>query len=161
MSLVFPYDKLPTLNPIWPLYGRLERSRPTIIVAIVGPRGTVVRKALVDTGADDTVFPDFVATRLGVDLSQAPIGAAAGVGPTATAILRYAELTLRISDGKEYREWQARIGFTATPLQRPLLGFAGFLQFFDATFHGDREFLELTVNASYRGTCMTRRIRKW
>ena len=35
---------------------------------------------------------------------------------------------------------------------RPLIGFAGFLQFFTATFHGDREQVELTVNALYPGT---------
>jgi hypothetical protein len=59
---------------------------------------------------------------------------------------------LRISDGKEHREWLGRVGFTSTPMQRPLLGFAGFLQFFTATFHGDREYLELSVNSSYQGT---------
>ena len=37
-------------------------------------------------------------------------------------------------------------------LQSPLLGFAGFLQFFTATFRGDREEIELTVNSLYPGT---------
>jgi hypothetical protein len=31
-------------------------------------------------------------------------------------------------------------------------GQAGFLQFFRATFHGDLEEVELTVNPSYSGT---------
>ena len=43
-------------------------------------------------------------------------------------------------------------GLPPVKLQRPLLGFAGFLQFFTATFHGDREEVELTVNSLYAGT---------
>jgi hypothetical protein len=66
-------------------------------------------------------------------------------------VLRYAEVVLRISDGQEHREWPARVGFTSAPLHRPLLGFAGFPQFFTASFHGDRELAELTVNAAYPG----------
>lgn len=60
-------------------------------------------------------------------------------------------MVLRISDGHEHREWPARVGFTSAPLHRPLLGFAGFLQFFTATFDGVRELVELTVNSSYPG----------
>ena len=43
------------------------------------------------------------------------------------------------------------VGFTSAPLRQPLLGYAGFLQFFTATFHGDREEVELAVNAAYPG----------
>ena len=67
-------------------------------------------------------------------------------------VLRYAEVRLRISDGQEFREWPARVAFTTEPLKRVLLGFAGFLQFFTATFDGDREEVELTINAKYPGT---------
>jgi hypothetical protein len=151
MSLIFPYTTFPTPNPIWTLHGRAGRPRPTIFVAIVGPHGTAVEKGLLDVGADDTVFSDVLASHIGIDLSQAPTGAGAGVGLASAVTLRFAEATLRISDGKENREWPARVGFTSTPLHRPLLGYAGFLQYFTATFHGDREVAELTVNASYPG----------
>ena len=66
--------------------------------------------------------------------------------------LRYAQVTLRITDGRERREWQAWVGFTGAKLQYSLLGFAGFLQFFDAVFRGAMEEAELTVNALYPGT---------
>jgi hypothetical protein len=69
-----------------------------------------------------------------------------------SAPVRYATVTLRLTDGIERREWTAWVGFTRAPLRRPLLGFAGFLQFFTATFHGDREEVELAVNSLYRGT---------
>jgi hypothetical protein len=65
--------------------------------------------------------------------------------------VRYASVTLRITDGVEFREWPAVVGFASGNLTRPLLGFAGFLQFFTATFHGDREEVELTVNPLYPG----------
>ena len=151
MSLIFPYTTFPTPYPIWTLHGRQGRPRPVIFVAVIGPGGTAVEKGLLDTGADDTVFPDLVASDIGIDLSQAPTGGASGVGPTAPVVLRFAEVVLRISDGREHREWPARVGFTSAPLHRPLLGFAGFLQFFTATFHGDRELAELTVNGVYPG----------
>lgn len=42
--------------------------------------------------------------------------------------------------------------FTPVSLRQPLLGFAGFLQFFTAIYYGDREELELSVNSLYRGS---------
>lgn len=133
MSLVFPCSPFPVPLPLWSLPGRTERPRPMIHVALLGPTAATVVFALLDTGADDTVFPDSVAVDLGLDLSQAPGGSASGVGQVAAG-LRYAEVVLRITDGHEYREWTARVAFTSAPLNRPLLGFAGFLQFFTATF---------------------------
>jgi hypothetical protein len=108
-------------------------------------------EGLLDTGSDDTVFPERVAARIGVDLTHAPTGGASGVGG-GTALLRYAEVVLRLSDGREHRQWTARVGFTSAPLKRPLFGFAGFLQYFTASFHGDREEVELTINRLYQGT---------
>jgi hypothetical protein len=106
---------------------------------------------LLDTGSDDAVFPDTLARRIGLDLDGAPQGEAAGVGSGALP-LRFAEVRLRLAGAGELREWRALVGFTSGPLNRPLLGFAGFLQFFTATFHGDREEVELAVNAQYPGT---------
>jgi len=143
MSLRFPYTTFPTPKPIWTLHWRQGRPRPVIFVGVIGPNGTAVEKALLDTGADDTVFPDLVATDIGIDLSKEPTGGASAVGPMSVAVLRYAEVLLRISDGHEHREWPARVGFTSTPLHRPLQGYAGFLQYFTASFHGDRRWCGL------------------
>jgi predicted aspartyl protease len=151
MSLIFPYTEFPTPKPVWSLQGRAGRPRPLILVAIIGPTATVVERCLLDTGADDTVFPEAMATHLGIDLSGCPTSSASGVGQVG-ATLRHVEVRLRITDGQETREWPARVAFTSAPLRWPLLGFAGFLQFFTATFHGDHEQVELTVNGSYPGT---------
>jgi hypothetical protein len=151
MSLRYRYRVFPMPRSIWTLGGRWVRPRPVITVTVVGPTGTAVREGILDPAADDTVFPDAMATILGLDLTNAPLGEASGVGKIPVA-LRYAEVTLRITDGREQRQWQARVGFTTVPLNRALLGFAGFLQFYTAVFRGDLEEVELTVNSLYQGT---------
>lgn len=151
MTMLFPYTLFKPPQPVVSLGGRQQRPRPIISVAVIGPSDTEVESALLDTGADDTVFPEDVAMDIGIDLTNAPVGHASGVA-TGTASLRYAEVTLRITDGVEQCEWRAWVGFTTLPLKRPLLGFAGFLQFFTATFHGDREVVDLTTNSLYPGT---------
>jgi hypothetical protein len=110
-----------------------------------------MRDGLLDTGSDDTVFHESVAVHIGVDLSGAPRGRAAGAAASAVPV-RDAVVTLRLANQQEQREWPALIGFTAAPLRYPLLGYAGFLHFFDASFRGAREEVELTVNHLYAGT---------
>jgi hypothetical protein len=117
---------------------------------LVGPAHAYPLNALLDSGADDTVFPEYVARFIGLDLSAAPTGTAAGVGSSGVPV-RYAQLTLRLTDGRELREWQAWVGFTAARMTYPLLGFAGCLQFFDTNFRGAREEVELTTNGLYPG----------
>jgi hypothetical protein len=150
VSLLFPYQPFQVAQPLVSLAGRLTRPRPIINVTLLGPLRGVLTSGLLDTGADDTVFPELVAQRLGLDLTNAPQGSGAGFGMHA-GVVRYAEVPLRIADSNERREWRAWVGFTSAPLRQPLLGYAGFLQFFTACFHGDREEVELTVNASYPG----------
>jgi hypothetical protein len=120
-------------------------------VTAIGPAATVVREALLDTGSDDTIFREIDAARLGIDLSNAPAAIMGGVGSPPYPV-RYAPVSLRLTDGLVYREWPALVGFTPVRLNRVLLGFAGCLQFFSATFHGDREEVELAVNPLYPGT---------
>jgi hypothetical protein len=151
MTIRFPYVPIPTRQPVISLNGRQERPRPMIPFSLVGPLNTVARDGLLDTGADDTVFDESLAMHIGIDLTNAPTGQAAGVGGSPVT-LRYAQVTLRVSDGKEHRSWQAWVGFAPAGFGRPLLGYAGFLQFFDAHFRGRREEVELTVNDLYPGT---------
>ena len=51
---------------------------------------------------------------------------------------RYARVQLRITDGLvETYEWTAVVGFVPTRLRYALIGYAGFLKYFDAEFRGD------------------------
>jgi len=92
-----------------------------------------------------------MAAKFGVDLTNAPVGQARGVGMGPVA-LRFSEVSLRLANGGERHEWRAWVGFTSAALNRLLLGFAGFLQFFTATFFGDQEEVELAVHSLYPGT---------
>ena len=145
----FPYKRFALTTPA--AGGRVYRAKPIILATLIGPTGSVPHDCLVDPGADDTVFPEAFATQAGIDPTSAPTGRASGVGMVG-ATPRFALVTLRVADAAERREWLAWVGFTSTPLRRPLLGMAGFLELFTATFHGDTERLVLAVNSRYAGT---------
>ena len=138
-------------HPVVSLGGRWVRPRPVIGVTLIGPSDSRLRFGLLDTGGDDTLIPESLAPVLGVDLANAPSGTGKGIG-SGPVPLRSAQVGLRITDGKERREWTGWVGFTPAPLPYPILGFAGCLQFFTATFHGDREEVELAVNRFYLRT---------
>lgn len=147
----FAYLDVPYAHPIVPLRGRRSRPRTVIPVRLEGPAGTLPLDAFLDTGADDTVFPDRVAAALGIDLSAAGIGLSRGVGGQQIAI-RYTTVKIRLTDYHETRDWEAIVGFAPLGNSLPMLGFAGCLEYFTATFHGDREEVELTVTPLYPGT---------
>ncbi len=151
MSLRFPYQTIPVGHSVVPLGGRWVRPRPIVAVSIFGPMSSRVRDAILDTAADDTVFRETLAMQIGLDLSKAPTGVGSGVG-MGNIPLRYAQVHLRLTDGVEQREWSAWVGFTPARIPYPMLGFAGCLQYFTSTFHGDREEVELTINRLYSGT---------
>ena len=151
MSLRFSYVPVRVAHPVASLGGRWVRPRPLINVTLIGPAKSWTAQAILDPATDDTVFPESAATLAGIDLSGAPTGTAAGVG-MANVPVRFADVLLRTTDGRERREWPATVGFTPARLRYPLLGFAGFLQFFEVMFWGDREEVQLTVNSLYPGT---------
>jgi hypothetical protein len=151
MSLLFRYKLVPAPHAVVSLGGRWSRPRPIVPVAVVGPINTSAVDGYLDTGSEDTVFTERLAARIGLDLTNAPVGRLT-TATLANAPVRYAQVLLRMTDGKEQREWPAWVGFTPAKLLSPLLGFAGFLQFFTATFRGDREQVELAVNSLYPGT---------
>jgi hypothetical protein len=110
----------------------------------------MLRTALLDTGADDTVFPESYAAFLGIDLTGVPVGQLSSVTMQGVPI-RFVRAPLRLATHQERRQWEAWVGFTDT-ICRPVLGYAGCLQFFDAHFRGALRQIELTVNDSYPGT---------
>jgi hypothetical protein len=134
------------------LGGSLLRPRPMMPVQFHGRGGSVTRTSILDTGADDTVLPDWIASAVGLDLTGAeerPIGLA---GRTPLRC-RYAPAEIEISDGtRETYRWTAVVGFVDDrALPRPLMGHAGFLQYFNADFRGaDLEVL-LVPNRTFPG----------
>jgi hypothetical protein len=125
--------------------------RPLLALRITGPSGSRLRDGILDTGADETIVDPSVAPLIGVDSSQAPEREIHLIG-RGRIRCRYAPVQLRISDGiAETYEWDTVVGFAPFPILRALLGFAGFLQFFDADFHGADQEVTLLPNASFAG----------
>ena len=148
----FPYTSTTAGTPIPSLGGSSTRWRPLLAVRVIGPKGTQLIDGLADTGSDETVFEEWVAALIGVDLAQAVSRDIGLVGRVNPVRIKYMSVNLRITDGsQEAYEWPAVIGFTPTKLRYPLLGHAGFLQFFDADFRGEDREVVVTPNAKFSG----------
>src|SRR5439155_25939779 len=106
---------------------------------------------LCGTGADGLVFPGRGAAILGVDLTKAARGNSSGVNRGSFPV-RYAEVGRRLYNPGEQRDWRTWVAFTPVRLRRPLLGHAGFLEYFEAHFRDWRRELELAVAPPYPGT---------
>lgn len=68
--------------------------------------------------------------------------------------LQFGSVTLRLVSQSEICGWSASVGFSAPPIPYPLLGLAGCLECFDATFLGEEQRVELVPNASFPGTVL-------
>ncbi len=148
----FPYLPAAVKVPIPSLGGGLTRPRPIIAARVIGSAGTQLIDGLLDTGSDDTVLEEWVAALIGVDLTHAIHRDVGLVGRVQPVRVKYATVSLRVTDGShEVCEWPAVIGFTPTKLRYPLFGYAGFLQFFNADFHGDDREVVLTPNNAFPG----------
>ena len=123
------------------------RPRPVVdTVSVVGPTDTRPFIGLVDHGSDSTLLPERIATLIGVDLTGLPVFTSVGLN-NALSSVRFALVTLKMTDGVEFRAWPAWVGFVAGPMRRPVLGYGGCLRFFTATFPGDRDHFPLDINS--------------
>jgi hypothetical protein len=147
----FPYVRLPTRRPVYPLGGVAVRYRPMVALRVAGPSASRILDASLDSGSDDTLLPAYLAGRLGVDLAGAPEGEAKAVSGVPVPY-RYARVALRLTDGYEECEWPAIVGFIAAPMRWAILGHAGVLQFFDVRLLGERRDAVLTPNSTFPGT---------
>jgi hypothetical protein len=122
--------------------------RPEVTIDVIGSRRIETIQALVDTGSDETVFPASLAKAIGVQLDHAAAGQASAVGGHAVQLVP-GGVTLQIAEGGRTYRWQTTVGFLE--VEQPedevaLLGYAGFLEFFRATFDSQIHELELTAN---------------
>lgn len=152
----FPYLPLPTRRPVFSLGGVRVRYRPIVPVQIIGPLGSRSFDCCLDCGTDDTIFPLPLIKILGIHLTSPPDeGESLPVGGHPVTY-PYGLVELRISDGAEAYEWRATVGFIDTPLAWPLLGLAGFFQFFDVELLGARLEAVLKPSASFTGRVIQR-----
>jgi hypothetical protein len=157
VSLRFPFQPVPFPGPAPPTLppGTSIRWRPLIPVTIRAPetgRDHEYGLALLDTGSQDTIFPIDIALSLGVRLL--PLSAVGHqVRWRGTAYpLRFGAVQLELSDGTEKWTWPTMLAFTRATMPYPMLGQAGFLEFMNATFHGEDHFVTLDPTPSFPGT---------
>ena len=107
-------------------------------------------KALVDPGADDTIFPFDVASLLGAPLLPATNHSMRWQGQRFA--LRYGAVSLELEDDNgSLIRWPTIVGFTSAAIRYPLLGVAGCLEYFDVTFLGAGQQMEIEPNSTFPG----------
>ena len=128
------------------------RWRPLLPIRIIGPAGRswFFLRALLDTGADDTVFPLDTAARIGAVLQPNTRFGLRWRGQPYS--LQFADVELELADNGSQWRWPAVVGFSAAPIRYPILGYAGCLTFFDATFFVNQRIVRLETNPAYPGT---------
>jgi hypothetical protein len=118
--------------------------RPALPIRVIGPAGDALAFGLVDTGADDVLLPDRFIEPLGVAIhpEHVTIGAFGG----GAVSVRFGTVDLELRRRGAVLRWSARVAFHAGG--RALLGHAGFLEHFTATFNGRRRHVTLTPNGT-------------
>lgn len=116
--------------------------------------GPDISSALVDTGADHTVLPLSIAENVGAELFYDERDAAKGISGHEIAIIS-GRVHLELLSDDETCAWTAVVGFAdfATPEDEcGVLGHAGCLEFFSATFDGVGQVVELIQRGSLPST---------
>jgi hypothetical protein len=119
--------------------------RPEARVCVRGITAEAILGVLIDTGADHTLLPISIAHRIGARLFEDERDSARGVGGHAIAMIPgVVELELFSNDGS--CTWTTVVAFAE--FDRPddecsILGHAGCLEFFLASFDGPKHTVEL------------------
>lgn len=122
--------------------------RPTVPIRLIGSGGSIVVRGLLDTGADETIFPRSIAEMLGVELEEAEAVPVAGIGGhPVMAVL--GTVDMEVGKGKQRVRWRQQVRFATFARaddEEAILGHAGFLDFFTATFDGKKHEVTLLPN---------------
>jgi hypothetical protein len=121
--------------------------RPEVQVILMGSSDAIQCQALVDTGSDNTIFPRSLCEELGIAIS-AETAPAKGFGGQDLP-LRAGTVRLALECEQDTCHWIAPVMFFdfADPEDETVvLGHAGFLDYFTATFDGQQKQLRLVPN---------------
>jgi hypothetical protein len=115
---------------------------------MISSRGFIEAFGLIDAGADQVFVPVLVAEALGITLHVNQAEPAIGAG--GHELKTWAgEIEIEIMDDHDHRQrWTVPVGFMETEddFAPALLGHAGFLEYFTATFDGAQQTVELVPN---------------
>lgn len=145
----FPYrqyqvDPSPTI-PDGILY------RPMVRVRVVGLTRDASFWALLDTGADETILPMPIGLAIGAMMYPSSTWTMGGLaGQTVEATL--GDVQFEVGQRRTIYQWKARVGFVSFPTPEDevaILGHAGFLNFFTASFDSVKRELKMKPNANF------------
>lgn len=140
-----------------PTYGDRSRSiwRPMVPISVRGLTGRIDVKALVDTGAIETLLPMSIWNEVEPAHREGEVGELAAANGT-VILVKYGTVDLGIKLGKTHYWWSALVGFTEAR-NESVLGDAGFLRYFAASFHRPDRFLTIRRVRPLPGACMPAR----
>jgi hypothetical protein len=121
--------------------------RPVIPVTFSGRARSPVIWSLLDTGADESYITEEMADFLGVERmgdETFAVESASGEMP-----VRYGDCDLEIQQGSESFRWRISIGIVPQIWSEAILGHAGFLHFFDATYSFADKSIELRLRTPF------------
>lgn len=124
--------------------------RPVVTIRVIGANADARWDALVDTGADETLFPLSLAEALGIELDQQMTSEAAGISGEVLKV-HYGDVELHIETEQEDVAWKTMVGFVdfgSASEEVIILGHGGCLDFFTASFDGEKAELELVPNSA-------------
>ena len=157
MSLLFPYQPEAIQGQLPPTLpgGTTHRFRPLVSVRIVNPiskRNWRYAKVLADSGSDDSIFPISAVGLIGLRSDQLLSTRFHVVWRGTAWPLQFGDVELELNDGQCLCRWLTRVAFSPMPTRFPILGQAGCLQFFNATFRGEDHITELEPIPTFPGT---------
>jgi hypothetical protein len=119
--------------------------RPMVPIRVIGPAGEGFAYGLADSGADETMLPDNFIEPLGVIVRPGDHANIVAIDGGSVPV-RYGMVDLELRRHGVLYHWSARVAFHAGA--RSILGHAGFLDHFTATFNGRRRHVTLTPNGT-------------
>jgi Aspartyl protease len=135
------------VDPLPGEFGVQIIHEPIIVVRFIGPRQTYLILGLLDTGASMTLVPRSYFHKLGMSAAPTERVRVRTVSGSVDVLLGALDLELR-SDRVKYR-WSAQVGFVPRADNLALLGHAGFLDHFSATFDGLRKRVTLKLKGTF------------
>jgi hypothetical protein len=118
--------------------------RPYVPIRVIDPRGSTRLDGLLDTGADETILPRSIAGPLGIGLDDGARGRFRGVGGQVVTVV-YGSVELELATQSRRLRWPVTVAFL-DGAHGAILGHAGFLEYFTASFNGERRHVTLRPN---------------
>ncbi|MEX2317020.1 MAG: hypothetical protein WD669_07705 [Pirellulales bacterium] len=143
--MIFPYRTIVSSAPGGSL---IVFRRPEVLLTVVRASRSGNYLTLVDTGSDSTILPKSLAEYLQIELHEENAFPARAFGGAKVQLLS-GDVTFRLAHhGREF-VWNTTVGFFDFPDDDDevvILGHAGFLDYFTATFDGKQGLLTLLPN---------------